>query len=93
MHTAFRLGIAIGILTAQLQCYGLDAGLFTGVVIYNLDLKPAPFCPALIHALEHLGPILAFRAARASVNLKVAVIAVGFAGEKRFGLVAFRAIG
>src|SRR3546814_15553657 len=43
------------------------------------------------HALEHLGPVLAFGAAGAGVDLDIAIIAVGLAREQRLDLILFGA--
>ena len=58
------------------------------MVLDQLDLHAAPLGPAPIHALEHLGPVLAFGAAGAGVDLDEGVVAVRLAGKQRLDLVA-----
>lgn len=93
VHAAFGLGPAIGILALDEQRRGLDARLFARVIIDQLDLVAAPLGPARIHALQHLGPVLALGAAGAGVNFEIGVVAVRLAREQRLNLVALGALG
>src|SRR3546814_18750736 len=68
-----------------------DARLFARLIFDKFDLHPALFGPAHIHALEHLGPVLAFGAAGAGVDLDIAIIAVGLARAQRLDLILFAA--
>ncbi len=54
------------------------------------DLHVPAFCPAGIHAQEHVGPVLAFGTTCAGMDFDVAVIAVHFARQQRFDLSAPR---
>jgi hypothetical protein len=62
---------------------GLDAGLLAGVHVDQLDLVAARARPSAVHALQHLGPVLAFGAAGAGIDFDVGVVVVGLAGEQR----------
>ena len=55
----------------------------------SLDLVIAFFRPARVHAHQHRGPILAFRAPRAGMDFKVGVITVSLAGQQRLDLATF----
>ena len=72
---------------------GLDARLLAGMEVDQLDLQPAPLRPALVHALEHRRPILALGAARAGVDLDIAVVGIRLARQQRGHLVALGALG
>ena len=92
MHARFGLQPAIGVLALDQEGRALDARLLAVGDIDDLDLELPPLGPARIHAHEHVGPILALRAAGARMHLEEAVIAVGFAGEQGLDLLAARAI-
>jgi hypothetical protein len=63
-----------------------DAGLFAVVDFQHLDLEFPPFGPARIHPEQHVGPVLALGTPCPGVDLDIAVVAVGFAGEQRLDL-------
>ena len=52
------------------------------------DLEAVLLGPARVHAQQHLGPVLAFGAAGAGMNLEIGIEAVGFAGQQRFEFAA-----
>ena len=54
---------------------------FAGVILDELDLAAVALGPARVHALQHLGPVLAFGAAGAGIDLDIGVVGVGLAGE------------
>ena len=54
----------------------------------TLDLEAVLLGPARVHAQQHVGPVLALGAARAGVDLEIAVVAVRLAGEQRLELAA-----
>lgn len=68
------------------DCSRLDARFFPVVHLKHFDLETAAFGPAGVHAQQHVRPILAFGAARASMDFKVGIVAVGLAREHRFDL-------
>ena len=84
MDAGFGLQFAVGVVALDLEGAGLDAGLFAVMLIKHGDLELVLVGPAHVHAHQHGGPVLAFGAAGAGIDLQVAVIAIGFAGEKRF---------
>ena len=49
--------------------------------------------PARVHALQHLGPVLRVGAAGAGVDLDVAVVGVGLAGQQALDLAPLRLLG
>src|SRR3546814_10785000 len=53
------------------------------MIVDHLHLHTAPLAPALIHALQHFGPVLAFGAASACVDFKIGVVGVCLSREKR----------
>src|SRR3546814_3054533 len=53
-------------------------------------LVAAPFRPAGVHALQHLGPVLAFGATSARIDLDIGVVRVGLARQQRGHLVLVR---
>jgi len=59
-----------------------------GLIIDQRDLVPARLGPALIHAEQHFGPVLALGTAGAGVNFDIGVEPVGFAGQQGLDLVA-----
>ncbi len=68
-------------------------GLLARMMIDQLDLHAVALGPALVHALEHLRPVLALGAAGAGIDLDIGVVAVGLAGEQRLDLVGLGARG
>ena len=91
MDAAFALQPAIGVFALDQHGGGLDAGGLAAVLVDFLDLVAARVGVAHIHAAQHRGPVLAFRAAGARVYLDIAVVRVDFAGQKslEFGVLGF----
>src|SRR3546814_13079026 len=50
---------------------GFDARLLARVIVDQFHLVAAPFRPAGVHALQHLGPVLAFGATSARIDLDI----------------------
>ena len=90
MHAGLGLQPAIGVGALDEDGCRFDAGLFARMLADDLDLVVAPLGPADIHALEHQRPVLAFGAAGAGVNLHIAVVGIGLAGEERLHLALMR---
>ena len=88
MHAGFGLEPAIGIVAADLDGGGLDAGLFALGLLQIFDLEAVLLGPARIHAQQHRGPVLALGAAGAGVDFEIGVEAVGLAAEQRFEFAA-----
>ena len=88
MHAGFGLQPAIGVVAADLDGRGLDAGLFALGLLEIFDLEAVLLGPARIHAQQHRGPVLALGAAGAGMDFEIGVEAVGLAAEQRFELAA-----
>ena len=58
------------------------------MMVDQLDLHSVALAPAGVHPLQHLGPVLAFGAAGAGIDLDIAVVGVGLARQQRRDLVA-----
>src|SRR5439155_8682179 len=70
-----------------------DSSLLARMMVDQLDPGAVALGPARVHPLEHLGPILAFGAAGAGVDLDISVVGVRLAREQRGDLVALGALG
>ena len=68
MHADFRLQQPVRVLAVDFEGYGLDARAFALQTVRHHGLKSLALGPSQIHAQQHLGPVLAFRAAGAGVN-------------------------
>jgi hypothetical protein len=88
VHARFGFQPAIGVVAADLDGGGLDAGLFALRLLQILDLEATLLGPARIHAQEHRGPVLALGSPGAGVNLEIGIEAVGFARQQGFELTA-----
>jgi len=65
---------------------GHDAGGVAGLHVHELGLETAAFRPAVIHAVEDVGPVIRLGAARARLDGEDRVVAVELAGEERADL-------
>ena len=81
MHTAFAGQHSKNSFSRDGKGSRFDAGFFAILIIVDLGLEALLLGPAQIHAHEHLGPVLAFGAARAGVDGDDGVHAIGLAGE------------
>ncbi len=88
VHARFGFQPAIGVVTADLDGGGLDAGLFTLRLFQILDLEAVLLGPAGVHAQQHRGPVLALGTAGTGMNLEVGIEAVGLAPQQRFQFAA-----
>ena len=86
MHAGLGLQPAIGIVAGDLDGGGLDAGLFTLLLLEVLDLEAVLLRPARVHAQQHLRPVLALGAAGAGMDFEIGIELVGLAREQRFQL-------
>ena len=84
VHARFGLEPAIGVRAADLEGGGLDAGLFAGALLLELDLVAVRLRPAHVEPQQHLRPVLALGAAGAGVDFEIGVVGVGLAGQQRF---------
>src|SRR6185437_10891515 len=89
MDAALGLEPAISVLAGDANGRRFDAGAFARALFEPLDLVAVLLAPAHIHAQEHLGPILRLGAARAGMDLEIAIVAVGFAGKEAVELARF----
>ena len=81
VDAALGLGIAIGVLALDQQRRALDPGLVARGIFDRLDLEPAPFGPARIHAQQHLGPVLALGPAGTGIDLQIGIGAIRLARQ------------
>ena len=88
MHAGLGLEPAIGVVAADLDGGGFDAGFLALRLFQIFDLEAVLFGPARVHAQQHRGPVLAFGAAGAGMDLEIGIEAVGLAAEQRFELAA-----
>ena len=84
MHAGLGLQPAIGVVAADLDGGGFDAGFFALGLFEIFDLEAVLLGPARVHAQQHLGPVLAFGAAGAGMNLEIGIEPVGLARQQRF---------
>src|SRR5688572_7215479 len=92
MYAAFRLGVAIGIFALEQKSRGFDARLVTRLIVDQFHLVAASLAPAAVHAAEHFGPVLAFRATCASVDFQIGVARISFARQQRLDLILISAV-
>ena len=93
MHAGLGLQPAIGVRAADLQRRRLDAGLLALALLQQLHLVAVLLGPAHVHAHQHLGPVLRLGAAGAGVDLDIAVVGVGLAGQQALDLAPLRLLG
>ncbi len=79
---------AIGVVALDQERRALDPGLLAVGPIDDVDLEAVLLGPAAVHALQHLGPVLALRAAGAGMDLEIGVVRIGLAGEQALDLAA-----
>ncbi len=61
-------------------------GFVSGLHVDHLALEPAALRPPQVHAKEHLGPVLRFRAAGARMDCHDRVLAIVLSAEHLLGL-------
>ena len=81
MHAALAGQLPKGVLADDGERGRLDARLFAVLVVVHLGLEALLLGPAQIHAHQHLGPVLALRAARAGMHGDDGVQRIGLAIE------------
>src|SRR5579862_3887993 len=86
MHPTLSLQIAVGVLARDQHRNALDTRFIPGLNVYQIDLEPARFAVALIHAQEHVRPITTLRAASARVNAEDGVGLVMLRAQQVFEL-------
>src|SRR6516162_6441873 len=90
MHAALGFQPAIGIGAVDPNCRRFYTGFFATALFKPLSLVVMGFRPADIHPQQHFSPILRLSAAGPGMHLEIAVVAIGFAGEKAFELASCR---
>ena len=83
MQAVFALEEAVSVLAVDLERRALDTGLFAVEIVEHLAGVAVALCPHVIHAVEHLRPVLRFGAAGAGVEREDGVVRVILAGEQR----------
>ena len=86
VHPILGLQPAEGVAALDLDGRRLDPGLFALGLLDPVDLVAVLLGPARIHAQQHVGPVLAFGAAGAGMDLEVGVAGIGLAREQRLEL-------
>ncbi len=81
MDAALAGQLAKGVLADDGEGGGFDARLFAVLVVVHLGFEALLLGPAQVHAQQHLGPVLAFGAARAGMHGDDGVERVGLAVE------------
>ena len=81
VHAGFGLQPAIGVVAADLDGGGLDAGFFALGLFQIFDLEAVLLGPARVHAQQHRGPVLALGAAGAGMDLEIGIEPVGLAAD------------
>ena len=69
MHTDLRLKLSVSKVTVNFQRSGFDSGDFSGLIVDLGHFIAVFFAPHDVHAVEHVGPILAFGAACSRIDL------------------------
>ena len=82
VYAVLTLEIAVGVLTFDEDGGGLDARLVTGLVVHQLIGIAVPLCPAGVHPVQHLRPVLRLGAAGTGVERQNGVVAVVLAGQQ-----------
>ena len=93
VHTAFGLGIAIGVFTLEQISDRLDPRLIARMIIDRFDFHPPPLGPARVHAAKHFGPVIALGSARPGVDFDIGVVRIGLTRQQGCHFVAFRPLG
>ena len=83
MHTRFWLQESIGIFALNQNGGTLQAGFIAIQIIQCRYLEMMPFCPAVIHPVEHFCPVLCFCPTCSGVERQNCIGVVIFSGEQR----------
>lgn len=81
MDTLLRTQVPESIITVHCDRDALDPGLFALLVVGDVDLEALPLAVPLVHAEEHLRPVLAFGSTRTRVDGENQVVRVVLAAE------------
>ena len=90
MNAVLRAQHAVGIVTLHEDGSRLQAGFVAVQIVQNLHVEAVARRKARVHAVQHLGPVLRFGAARACVERQDGVVGVVLAGHQRHQTDLFR---
>ena len=93
MHADLRLQQPVSVFAVDFERHGFDARALALQPVRHHRLEALALRPAQVHAQQHLGPILAFGAARAGMNGDNGVARVVFAREQHGRLDALQKLG
>ena len=84
MDAVLPLQEAIGVLALDHDVGRLEACLVSFQIVENLVGEAVALCPAGIHPVEHLAPVLSFRSACTGVEAHKGIVLIVVAGEQGF---------
>ena len=82
VHPVLAPEVAVGVFPLNHNGGGFEAGFVPLLVVHNFIGKAVALCPAGVHPVEHLGPVLGFGAAGPGVEGQDGVGGVVLAGEQ-----------
>src|ERR1700716_4077350 len=88
VYAGFGLEPAIGVVAADLDGGGFDAGLFALGFFQIFNLEAVLLRPARVHPQQHRGPVLALGAACAGMHFEIGIEPVGLARQQRLQFAA-----
>ena len=83
VRALFNRQLAVHVFAVDHEGRGLDAGLFSVGDVVDIDLVPALFRPAGVHAHEHFRPISGVDTAGTGADIHHCLALVVFAGQHR----------
>ena len=83
VHPFFRLQIAIGVFSFDGKSGTLDARFIARLHVHDGNVEPVLFCPARIHADQHLRPVLGFRSAGTGMEGQDSIARIVFARKEQ----------
>ena len=83
MDAVFALEVSVCVVALDHNGCGFDAGLVAVQVIHHLVGEIVPLCPAGIHTVKHLRPVLGLGAARSGMDREDGIGTVILSGEQR----------
>ena len=93
MDTVLALQEAVGVLSLDHDVGGLEAGLVPLQVVHNLIGEAVALCPAGVHPVEHLTPVLGLGTAGTGMEAHHGVVPVVVAGEQGLQAAALHLLG
>src|SRR5215217_5065266 len=86
VYSGFGRQKPVGVFAFNSERYTLQASFLAWLILEHFSFESALLGPLEIHAQQHLGPILRFRATRARMNRANSVTAIVVAGQEHFSL-------